>query len=307
MRTTTRDKRRTSVNVRFLTGRTWLGWGAAWFALVLVGSATATAQIPLGTSFTYQGQLKASDAPAEGRFDFEFNVYDDYDPLVGNVLGTVTLFDIPVSNGLFTVELDFGSDVFTGEARWLEIAVRPAGSGPLSYLYPLQRLSPTPFALYARSAAAAPGMVPIGSIVAWHKDLFGTSALPDGWVECNGQTLSDPDSPFVGQTIPDLNGEGRFLRGGTSSGVDQVDEFKAHAHSAGSYSAAGSEHQHRYTSKCFDDFTCDGHALTNLLNYGSALSLSGWHGHSIIGTSASTGSTETRPVNMSVVWIMRVK
>lgn len=64
------------------------------------------------------------------------------------------------------------------------------------------------------------GIVPIGSIQAWHKDLSGVS-LPDGWVECNGQLLSDPESPLNGETIPDLNGESRFLRGSSTSGTLQ--------------------------------------------------------------------------------------
>jgi len=61
-------------------------------------------------------------------------------------------------------------------------------------------------------------VVPIGSIIAWHKDKTGVPALPAGWVECNGQTLSNPDSPLDGQDIPNLNGNNRFLRGNNSSG-----------------------------------------------------------------------------------------
>lgn len=63
---------------------------------------------------------------------------------------------------------------------------------------------------------------PIGTIQAWHADAAGTPALPDGWVECNGQTLSDSRSPFDGETIPDLNGATEaarlFLRSNTTSG-----------------------------------------------------------------------------------------
>ena len=62
------------------------------------------------------------------------------------------------------------------------------------------------------------GLAPIGSIVAWHKSLAGTVQLPGGWVECSGQTLNDPGSPYHGKLIPNLNGEGRFLSGHPSSG-----------------------------------------------------------------------------------------
>jgi hypothetical protein len=66
---------------------------------------------------------------------------------------------------------------------------------------------------------------PIGSVIAWLKSYTNTPALPSGWVECSGQTLSDADSVYNGQVIPNLNtGTQRFLRGsstsGTTGGVD---------------------------------------------------------------------------------------
>ena len=35
--------------------------------------------------------------------------------------------DVLVTDGLFMVALDFGLAAFDGEARWLEISVRPGG------------------------------------------------------------------------------------------------------------------------------------------------------------------------------------
>ena len=60
-----------------------------------------------------------------------------------------------LTNGLFTVALDFGVGVFTGEARWLEIAVRTNGGGMFTALTPRQPLTPSPYALYASNAGAA--------------------------------------------------------------------------------------------------------------------------------------------------------
>lgn len=70
--------------------------------------------------------------------------------------------------------------------------------------------------------------VPIGAIVPWAKSLPGTTALPDGYVECNGQnyTPTGPTLPYwnggAGVTVPDLNGANgparRFLRGAPTSG-----------------------------------------------------------------------------------------
>ncbi len=59
--------------------------------------------------------------------------------------------------------------------------------------------------------------------MAWHVDLLGTPALPAGWQPCDGQLITDPESPYLGQFLPDLNGEARYLRGGLISGTMQND------------------------------------------------------------------------------------
>jgi hypothetical protein len=70
-------------------------------------------------------------------------------------------------------------------------------------------------------------LVPIGIVLPWFKDLPGVPSLGSNFVECNGQVLSDPESPLNGQTMPDINtGAQRFIRGGVSSGtVGGIDSF----------------------------------------------------------------------------------
>ncbi|MCP4132001.1 MAG: tail fiber protein [bacterium] len=65
-------------------------------------------------------------------------------------------------------------------------------------------------------------VVPVGSITALEKTIDGSVYIPEGWAECNGQVVSDVDSLFYGETVPNLNGENRFLRGqaGLSSATD---------------------------------------------------------------------------------------
>jgi hypothetical protein len=63
--------------------------------------------------------------------------------------------------------------------------------------------------------------IAIGGVFAWMKNLSGVPALPNQYVECNGQVLSDVASPLNGVTIPDLNGASGpqcFLRGASVSG-----------------------------------------------------------------------------------------
>jgi len=84
-------------------------------------------------------------------------------------------------------------------------------------------------------------LAPIGTVLAWLKSYPNTPSLPAGWVECNGQVLNDSESPYDGQTIPDLNGATgglkRFLRGSTTSGTTGGSE--QHNHGAGTEYNAG--------------------------------------------------------------------
>ena len=59
-----------------------------------------------------------------------------------------------VTNGLFSVSLDFGTGPFTGAGRWLEIGVRTNSAGTFSILAPRQQLTPTPYAVYAANVSA---------------------------------------------------------------------------------------------------------------------------------------------------------
>lgn len=106
----------------------------------------------LGTSFTYQGQLQDGGSPATGVYDFQFQLYDAASG-GASAGGPLAVDDVTVSAGIFTVELDFGSSAFNGDARWLEISVRPGSStGSYTTLTPRQPLTAAPYALNAATA-----------------------------------------------------------------------------------------------------------------------------------------------------------
>ena len=123
-----------------------------------------TAQASLNTAFTYQGRLDDAGGLANGLYDFEFKLFDNLTS--GNQIGsTLVKSDVTVTNGLLTVELDFGSSAFNGTARYLEIGLRPGGStGAYSVLAPRQPLTPTPYALslpglYTQLNSTSPNLI----------------------------------------------------------------------------------------------------------------------------------------------------
>ncbi|MGD2178350.1 MAG: hypothetical protein PVG71_11065, partial [Anaerolineae bacterium] len=75
-------------------------------------------------------------------------------PTGGTLLGTEVAPNHDIVEGLFTVQLDFGSGVFDGDARWLQVAV-DCGGGAVT-LSPRQALTPAPYAIYAPAAGSAP-------------------------------------------------------------------------------------------------------------------------------------------------------
>lgn len=123
-------------------------------ALLLVDASPLMAQTSLGSAITYQGQLKNAGSPSTGNFNMVFALWNDATlSAPANKIGPTLTFDgaggnpppVSVTNGLFTVSLDFGAASFNGDKRWLEISVNG------STLAPRQELAAAP---YARFAAA---------------------------------------------------------------------------------------------------------------------------------------------------------
>jgi trimeric autotransporter adhesin len=123
--------------------------------LALLALSTLNTQLSTlhaqGTAFTYQGQLQNNGSPANGSYNLTFSLYATN---TGGtpVAGPVTNNAVAVSNGLFTVIIDFGPGVWNGQTNWLQIGVETNSAGAtFTILTPRQQITPTPYAITAES------------------------------------------------------------------------------------------------------------------------------------------------------------
>jgi len=129
--------------------------------LLIVVFATRGACFAQATAFTYQGKLTDTGVPASGNYDMQFKLFDT--PTVGTGIqqgATLTVPNVAVTAGIFTVQLDFGAcaSCFNGSARFLEIAVKKTSDPIFTTLGPRQPVTASPYAIRSLSAAAADGL-----------------------------------------------------------------------------------------------------------------------------------------------------
>lgn len=120
----------------------------------------------LGTGITYQGQVKMLGAPFSGECDFQFLLYEDGDVSPDDLaISIVYKNGVSVTDGYFTVQLEFGQGIFNGNTRWMEIWVGcPAGGGATTQMLPRQLLAAVPYALalpglWTKPNATSPNLV----------------------------------------------------------------------------------------------------------------------------------------------------
>ena len=151
------------------------------------------------TEFAYQGSLNDNAQTANGSYDFEFALFDALSG--GSQAGpTLTRTNVSVSNGTFSVKLDFGNQ-FRGADLWLEIRVRqtPAPAlkgdnlgGAYTTLSPRQEVSSSPYAVKsldadnAATATNATNATQLGGFPA------------SQYVQTNDPRLSDARTPMPG-------------------------------------------------------------------------------------------------------------
>ena len=181
---------------------------ATMFAFLLA----VTSAFAQTSGFTYQGRLTDGGTAANGNYDLQFALFDSLSG--GTQIGsTQAINTVAVSNGVFTVTLDFGAASFSGANRFLEISARPSGAGSFTLLTPRQQVTSTPYAVRSASAGnadTATNATQLGGIAAGQ------------YVQTNDSRLSDPRSPTPGsanyiQTNPNSAQNANFNISGTGT------------------------------------------------------------------------------------------
>ncbi len=186
-----------------------------------------------------------------------------------------------------------------------------------SVVFSNEKLQAVPYAIFAQNG------VPTGSIMPF----IGTVA-PKGWLLCDGSSFPDNAThanlkALLGSTTtPKL--QGMFLRGtGTAASgkagpalkAVQQDDVKSHLHavdintnSAGSHNHTGANGFNRVLKQ---DGTSTANSTDNSSNepnlyLSSPIATDGAHTHQVKGETGATGTTETRPINYGVNYIIKV-
>jgi hypothetical protein len=152
--------------------------GLTLLARLVLPLPTAFAQGSSINGFTYQGRLSDGSGPVNGLYDFNFALFNT--SVGGNQIGAaVARTFVPVTNGLFTVTLEFADAFsFSGADRWLEIAVHPSGVGTNILLIPRQQITAAPYAIKAKEAATVPAGTITGAMLA--EGSVGSAKLQSG-------------------------------------------------------------------------------------------------------------------------------
>lgn len=188
--------------------------------LVLCGATHAQT-----TGFTYQGRLVDNAVPANGTYEMRFRLFDadtggtqmpqpapitlDFTTANGNA--------VAITNGSFTVKLDFGELAFPGPARFLEISVRRAASDAFVPLNPRQQIASAPYnikSLSAQSSDISGNSLSLGGVAANQYVVTTDSRMSDARTPTAGSTNYIQNNPSGPQPASSFNISGDGAVGG---------------------------------------------------------------------------------------------
>ncbi len=173
---------------------------------------------PQTTTLTYQGRLTDNSTPANGTYQMRFSLFDTVSG--GTQVGsTIELSNVQVTNGVFTVELNFGESPFVnGANRFLEIEVRRNAGETYTPLTPRQEVTTTPYAIRSNSTDSA-------NTANNSNQLGGINASQ--YVQTNDSRLSDARPPTAGSGFYIQNTTSQQTANFNVSGTGTANVFNA--------------------------------------------------------------------------------
>lgn len=298
---------------------------AAVFASVF-GSTILHAQSVIPQVMSFQGYVTQSDTAytdTVGNTNVDLVLYDD--SANGNQVWSHLGQKVKVFHGYYTVPLDFSTGWAAGVVHWSKQYWLDAFILNQE-LSPRVQLTSSAYSFVADTALHVASSVPIGTIEAYGLDLVGQD--DSDWLPCDGSLVKSSDYPSYairggaiygtkGDSVylPDLRGT--FLRG-VNAGRDTVngdpDAAKRQPSVGGSINVGSAQS---------DAFEYHVHNMNSSLPTASNTAISNYPSTKGVkfvttspdgintydaGTSAYAGaSSETRPRNVAVYWIIKVK
>lgn len=173
----------------------------AWLALLSTLTPQLSTLHAQGSAFTYQGRLNNGSSAAGGTYNFTFSLFTNSTGGTA-VAGPVTTNNLVITNGLFTVTMDFGPGVWNGATNWLEIAVETNGAGTFTTLAPRQEVTPAPYSIFTEgvNADGITGIISAGNISGSYTNAVSLTN--------NGNSLGGNGSGLTGVNAAALNGLG---------------------------------------------------------------------------------------------------
>lgn len=288
-------------------------------AFILLAVVSSFAQITT-TGVAIQGiarDASTNNAITNSTIGLKFTVYYGATPV--NAIPSVTATVTTDAFGVFSYTLDVSAienKIIYDNQLMLKIEQTSPSTGVISD----EKLNFVPYAVSASNG------VPTGSIMPF----IGTVA-PRGWILCDGRALPGTATELIAllggsTTAPDLRG--MFIRGTGISPVNaqagptlqstQQDALKSHLHASGTLvNSAVGNHTHAFTDYYYSEHQggsnpdnqsgSDGSDNDNTrISISNTTAADGAHNHTISGSTATTGDTETRPVNYGVNYIIKL-
>jgi len=249
------------------------------------------------TAFTFQGKLDNNGVAANGGYDMQLKLYDAAAVGTGTQIGvTLTFSSVPVTDGVFTLQPDFTAVAFPGADRFVEIGVKPAGSGnPFTILSPRQPVMPTPYALHSLNSVTANSA--IGDFNISGNGLVG-GKVGIGITPAQARLHVNGTSWFQGDTtpLPNTAGKGIAVGFGGETGYLFAFDYTAFApknlllnHAGGNVGVGTLTPAHRLDIAGGPAWTSNGWTGSLAMNNGAAIAWRADAGGQRFGLGQSTG------------------